>query len=103
MIKAETLKDIVCTLGQDCVTKVGNGEIHAKKLNTTITEAQRKVLKKQFMELEKAGKLLPTVPHDENDIYMLWNGCPGTEYQPLVISLFRDSVTIDWITKYSSE
>lgn len=101
MLKAETLRDIACTLGKDNFIKVGDDEVRSKKFSTGITRAQRKVLKEQFMELEKAGKLVATGEHDYDNC-MLWRG-HDMEYSRIVISLFRDSVIISCILKYSSE
>lgn len=105
MLKAETFKDLIHEMGMDASFKNDDGEyVKQTKWREEITSEQRERYALKFRELEESGMLEPVGDNTKfAESCLLWHGKNNTEYQRLVVSLFRYELTLNWIDHYSCE
>ena len=104
MIKAETLKDLILNMGKQRETKDGDYTVMSFSYDTGISPQERTDWLRRFEELEKAGMIHAQGDNIAyRDFCTLWSGNYKTDYERLQISLFKDSMTLTMITKFSYE
>ena len=105
MLKAETFKNLILTMGtvhkvEDC------GDVIVSKVYSMALPERSERLKwlHKFEDMEKAGHIHSNGDNvTYRDTCALWTGNRGTGYNRLIISLFSDRLTMQWVTKFSYE
>lgn len=97
MLKAETLKNLALTLGEE---KVVNDSLSFKKYYIKVDAEQHDKWVSECKKLETAGVFQPTMKNEAcPDTLMIWHGLADTKYVRLGVMIFSDEVVISYKTK----
>ena len=104
MIKAETLKDLILNMGKQRETGYGDDKITSFFYEIRLSKEQRDTWLEQFELLEQnnfihsIGDNTPTI-----EACACWSGNSDTDFKRFVVTLLKDIVVLQWVTKFSIE
>ena len=104
MVKTETLKDLILNMGKQRETGYGDDRVTSFSYEINLSKEQRDAWLKQFKLLEQnnfihsIGDNAPTI-----EACACWSGNSDTDFKRFVVTLLKDIIILQWVTKFSIE
>lgn len=102
MIKAETFKDLILNMGKQKKTGYGDDTIVSYCYEINLSKEQHDTWLEQLNLLERS-KCIHSVGDNELtlDTCATWSG--DNDYKRFVVTLLKDIIIMQWVTKFSIE
>lgn len=104
MLKAETLKDLILNMGKQKETGYGDDKITSFCYEINLSKEQHDTWLEQFKLLEQ-NNFIHSVGNNEPTLEACacWSGNSDTDLKRFVVTLLKDIVILQWVTKFSIE
>ena len=104
MLKAETLKDLILNMGKQRETGCRDDKITSFCYEINLDKKQHDTWLEQFKLLEQSNFIHSVMDNALTlDTCACWSGNSNTDFKRFVVTLLKDVIIMQWVTKFSIE